>query len=100
MEHTYKMTCLIARGLNTQFPHVYEATKHVLSHSVSLKNLEFNCPLPSLQHNVTVLLIDLDTYDVNPSTATATSSEGATCAIMQTTSGGTVQRNVDVSHIM
>ena len=49
---------------------------------------------------MTALLIDLDINDTNPSIATATSSEGAICTIIQTTSGGIVQHDVNMSHIM
>ena len=89
---------LVARGLNTQFPLIYEATKHGLPPCVVFPASDFVRPLLGSIHSVTAILTNLGNSVASVKYASAI-GENKSCIVTQTMYDGNICRDIDMSHI-
>ena len=92
----FESNTLVARGIRTQFPMIYEATKQGLPSGVSFSPADFIRPMQGSTNNAIALLTNLNEgtsvsahqpYNLPSSTVTQTSGEGC------------IRRQVNIDHI-
>jgi len=89
---------MIARGLNTKFPFIFEATKHGLPPGVVFSPSDFVRPLQGSMQSVTALLTNLGT-SATPAKDAIVIDDKKGSIVTQTTYDGNIRRDIDVSHI-
>ena len=94
----FNKNSLEARGLNTQFHLISEATKHGLPPGVVCPASYFVRPLPGSMHSVAAFLTNLGNSAALVKNARAI-VENKSCIVTQTMYDGNVRRDIDVSHI-
>ena len=92
---------LISRGLHTQFPLIFESTKHVLPPGAVISVSDFVRPLQGSMQSVTDLLTNLGGSASNTAANNTTTpvTDKGTYIITQTATNGCIHRDIDILHI-
>ena len=59
----FESNILVARGVNTEFPMHYEATKHGIPKGIAFNSADFVCPFHGNARNSTVLISNVVDQD-------------------------------------
>ena len=92
---------LVATGINSRFPLIFESTKHGLPPGIAFSASDFVRPLQGSSSSATALLTNIDS-SASPLALKHTPSPAPntpTCVVTQTDTNGCVRRFADVSHI-
>ena len=77
----FNTNTLIARSINTQFPLIYESTKHGLPPGIIFSPSDFIRPLPGSMQSVTALLTNLNSSAPSTSDTKKNMSENKHCIV-------------------
>ena len=97
----FESNMLVARGINTKFPMIYEATKQGLPPGVAFSSADFVRPMQGSTDKAIALLTNLseDIADASTSLSDAKSSDLPSTTVTQTTGEGYVRRQVNIDPI-
>ena len=97
----FESNILVTRGINTEFPMHYEATKHGISKGVSFNSADFVRPFHGNARNARVLLSNIVNQDntTSPGDTDVIQDDPMVNSVVDTTSGGCVRRTASILYL-
>ena len=93
----FESNILVARGIDTKFPTIYEATEQGLPPGITFSPVDFVRPMHSSTSNDITLLTNLS-EDIN-SMSDNKQDTSQTFTVKQTSGDGCIRRQVNIDHI-
>ena len=97
----FESNTLVARGINTKFPMIYEATKQGLPPGITFSPSNFVRPMHGSTDNKIALLTNLSEDISHVSTSLSDTKLGTLTltTVTQTSGEGYIRRQVNIGHI-